>query len=133
MNTYFVDTFYLLAWLHPSDEAHERAQAMARALRGGLVTAQWVLIEVADGCAGPVDRERVAEFLSVFEKASNVEVLEASSEWYHRGLERYRERRDKEWSLTDCISFLVMEERGIQEALTGDHHFEQAGFVPLLK
>jgi uncharacterized protein len=41
-------------------------------------------------------------------------------------------RRDKEWSLTDCISFVVMKERGLTEALTADHHFEQAGFKALL-
>jgi uncharacterized protein len=45
----------------------------------------------------------------------------------------YRERPDKEWSLTDCISFVVMAEKGLSEALTGGRHFEQAGFKPLLK
>jgi len=48
-----------------------------------------------------------------------------------RGLKLYTERPDKDWSLTDCISFVVMEEHGIIEALTGDHHFEQAGFKPV--
>jgi hypothetical protein len=52
---------------------------------------------------------------------------------YEAGIELYRARADKEWSLTDCISFVVMEERGIADALTGDHHFEQAGFQALLK
>jgi len=50
------------------------------------------------------------------------------------GLDRmYQRRPDKNWSLTDCISFVVMQDHGITEALTGDHHFEQAGFVALLK
>jgi predicted nucleic acid-binding protein len=44
----------------------------------------------------------------------------------------YRNRADKNWSLTDCISFVVMKRKGITEALTGDHHFEQAGFKALL-
>lgn len=52
---------------------------------------------------------------------------------FDAGVRLYRERPDKDWSLTDCISFVAMEERGIREALTGDHHFEQAGFVALLK
>lgn len=52
---------------------------------------------------------------------------------FDAGLELYASRSDKEWSLTDCISFVVMRERGITDALTGDHHFEQAGFVALLK
>jgi predicted nucleic acid-binding protein len=50
-----------------------------------------------------------------------------------RGIQLYDSRPDKQWSLTDCISFVVMQDRGIVEALTGDHHFEQAGFTALLK
>ena len=49
------------------------------------------------------------------------------------GRQLYRERADKEWPLTDCISFVVMQEHGLAEALTADHHFEQAGFKALLK
>ena len=50
-----------------------------------------------------------------------------------RGLAIFAERQDKDWPLTDCISFVVMQEQGITEALTGDRHFEQAGFVAMLK
>jgi predicted nucleic acid-binding protein len=60
-------------------------------------------------------------------------VIPASHDLFEIGLDRFCSRADKEWSLTDCISFVVMEQRGIYEAFTGDHHFEQAGFVPLLK
>jgi uncharacterized protein len=49
------------------------------------------------------------------------------------GLALYEARPDKEWSLTDCISFVVMKQQGILEAVTADRHFEQAGFVALLK
>jgi hypothetical protein len=51
---------------------------------------------------------------------------------FDRGIARFSQRPDKSWSLTDCISFVVMEERGIREALTADHHFGQAGYVPML-
>jgi hypothetical protein len=50
-----------------------------------------------------------------------------------KGVQLYAQRPDKEWSLTDCISFVVMTQEGIFDALTGDRHFEQAGFVALLK
>jgi len=46
---------------------------------------------------------------------------------------QFRQRRDKGWSLTDCISFLAMQRHGLAEALTADHHFEQAGFNILLR
>ena len=59
--------------------------------------------------------------------------MPASSELMERGFDLFSRRPDKEWSLTDCISFIVMSEEGITEALTGDHHFEQAGFTILLK
>ena len=52
---------------------------------------------------------------------------------FQRGLRLYEERPDKEWSLTDCLSFVVMKDENLREALTGDQHFEQAGFIALLK
>lgn len=133
MNYLFVDTFYLLALLHPADEAHEKALLLARTHRATFVSTQWVLTEVADGCADPIDRVRIADFPAVFERQTNVTIVPASDDWFHRGMNRYRDRPDKEWSLTDCISFLVMEDLAISQALTGDHHFEQAGFIALLK
>jgi len=59
-------------------------------------------------------------------------VILLSTEVFSRGLLLFDSRADKEWSLTDCISFVVMEDRGLTDALTADHHFEQAGFRALL-
>jgi len=56
-----------------------------------------------------------------------------AQDWFDRGVGLYSRRLDKDWSLTDCISFAVMDEFGLTESLTGDHHFEQAGFTILLK
>ena len=58
--------------------------------------------------------------------------MDATSELFERGLALYNARPDKEWSLTDCISFVVMADEGLTDALTGDRHFEQAGFTALL-
>jgi uncharacterized protein len=67
------------------------------------------------------------------EEDEYVTIVPISHDDYLRGFALYRSRLDKDWSLTDCISFLVMEDHGLQEALTVDHHFEQAGFNVLLK
>ena len=60
-------------------------------------------------------------------------IIPADATLYQAGVDLYGQRSDKDWSLTDCISFVVMRQRGIVEALTGDHHFEQAGLIALLK
>ena len=73
-----------------------------------------------------------AGLLSRLDSDPRIEVVPLDEPLFARGLVLYRDRPDKAWSLTDCISFAVMEERGIREALTGDCHFAQAGFVPLL-
>ena len=61
------------------------------------------------------------------------EFVAANDELFEQGVGLYDERHDKQWSLTDCISFVVMKQRNLQDALTGDHHYEQAGFTALLK
>lgn len=73
------------------------------------------------------------ELLSLLESCADVKIVAASHEWFRRGVELYSDRQDKEWSLTDCISFVVMADEHLTDALTGDHHFEQAGFTALLK
>ena len=65
------------------------------------------------------------------ERDAELTIIPDSDALYRRGLELYGQRGDKHWSLTDCISFVVMEQEGLREALTGDRHFAQAGFVAL--
>jgi hypothetical protein len=64
---------------------------------------------------------------------AEVTIVPPGPELFEAGLKLYSQREDKDWTLTDCISFVVMERMGIREALTGDHHFEQAGFTVLLR
>jgi uncharacterized protein len=70
--------------------------------------------------------------LQAMEQDPAVEIVALSEEWYARAMRLYGERPDKEWGLTDCVSFVVMQERGLTEALTTDDHFRQAGYRPLL-
>jgi hypothetical protein len=129
----FADTFYYLAVINADDAAHDRAIRASDRMSGQMVTTAWVLTEVADALAAP---ERRADFLALWEtlrRDPEVTMVPASEDLFEAGVDLYARRPDKDWSLTDCISFVVMRDRGITEALTGDHHFEQAGFVALLK
>jgi hypothetical protein len=133
MITRFADTFYFLALLNEDDEAHTHAAAFSQDLGSRLVTTDWVLVEIADALAAPAQRPA---FLALWNEVCDhpaIEVIPANRELLERGIDLYRRRPDKQWSLTDCISFVVMSERGLTEALTGDHHFEQAGFRALLR
>src|SRR5438874_10790284 len=91
-----------------------------------------VLTEVADAFAASTARGRIAGFVAALEGDVNTKIVPATQALFHRGLERYAARPDKDWTLTDCISFVVMEDEGITDALTGDQHFVQAGFKVLL-
>jgi hypothetical protein len=91
-----------------------------------------VLTEVADGLADTRNRHLARQLYLDFQNDPLDQIVLASHELFSRGLDLYDERHDKNWSLTDCISFVVMKDFGLMEALTGDRHFEQAGFVPLL-
>ncbi len=129
----FADAFYWLALANSGDAAHDRATQFSLEYMGALLTTEWVLAEVCAGLASPRFRHLVKQMRSDWEDDDASIVVPASHESFERGLDLYCSRPDKAWSLTDCISFVVMWDRGITEALTADHHFEQAGFVALLK
>jgi predicted nucleic acid-binding protein len=133
MKAVFADTFYFLALLNRRDPAHERAIAVSQTAGQAIVTTEFVLLELADALSKPTQREELRAVFALIDAGVNCKVVPAGSELLRRGLALYLERADKEWQLTDCISFVVMEDEGIKDALTGDRHFEQAGFGALLK
>lgn len=132
MSRVFADTFYFLALLNKNDEAHSKALEFS-ALIEKLVTTEWVLTELADGLASSRHRNIFLKTRQELLADEDVQVIPLNMPIYEEGIQLYGNRGDKEWSLTDCISFVVMRGESITEALTGDHHFEQAGFVALLK
>lgn len=133
MKAVFADTFFFLAAVNPRDAAHGRAIAFSSQHQGGIVTTDWVILEVANTLAGGRSRAIVSELLASLRDDARVKIVALDAGLQARGLELYAQRQDKEWSLTDCISFLVMSSEGLADALTGDHHFEQAGFNALLR
>jgi len=132
MIRWFADSFFFIALLSDEDRAHDKAVRIIESLSVPIVTTAWVLVEVADAMSGPRRRARCISFFASLEKHSRVFIVEASQRHYRKGLELYVSRPDKDWPLTDCISFVIMQEEGISEALTGDGHFVQAGFRALL-
>jgi uncharacterized protein len=132
MTARFVDSHYLLALLNSRDKEHAVAVQWSQGRVGTLVTTTWILVEVADALSGVSSRLRAAHFLRAFQRAPFVEVVAPTQEQFERALDLYEQRPDKEWSLTDCLSINLMQDRGITEALTADRHFEQAGFRALL-
>jgi len=132
MTPCFADTFYFLAMLNPRDEAHTKAAALNASLRRPLITTTWVLTEVADALAHTRDRSLFSNFLASLRSDPRTIIVPATDELFNRGVALYIARPDKQWSLTDCISFTVMQQFDLTEALTGDHHFAQAGFQTLL-
>lgn len=133
MRTLFADTFYYIALLSPTDAAHARAVEFTRTYNGLMVTTAWIITELADGMCDAGTRQAFTNFYDAVRVDPQVSIVQPEQYYFDEGLELYRNRLDKDWSLTDCISFVVMQRQGIIEALTGDHHFEQAGFKALLR
>lgn len=133
MTPVFADAFYFFALLNDKDVAHQAAKNFSAQSNAPYVTTVWVLTEVADGCAAPDRRDAFLKLLDLLKESPDAKIAPCSEELFERGIELFRQRPDKDWPLTDCISFLVMEEQGLTDALTGDRHFEQAGFRALLK
>lgn len=133
MKAVFADTFFFLAAVNPRDAAHERTIALSNRHQGGIVTTDWVILELANALAGARNRGAFLELHVSLREDPRVKIVALDAGLQTRGLGLYAQRLDKDWSLTDCISFLVMSGEGLTDALTGDHHFEQAGFNALLK
>jgi uncharacterized protein len=133
MSALFADSHYFFALLSDKDAAHEAAKMASHASVTRIVTHAWILTEVADGFGKSSHRLVALELIDQLIADKSVTIVPPTNELFHRGLELFRRRSDKRWSLTDCISFVVMRQHGLLEALTADRHFEQAGFVALLK
>ncbi len=133
MSGVFADAFYFVARLNGRDQHHASVLAFSRNFRASILTTDWVLMEVADALAKSECRLRMREFVLHLRQAEACEIVPASRDLFDRALELYHQHADKEWTLTDCSSVLVMRERGLTDVLTADRHFEQAGFTALLK
>ena len=132
MNVVFADTSFYLALLRADDPAHPRAMAESRSAHS-IITTEFVLLELGNACARAADHTDFLALVAGLRASPRATIVPLGSQLLDRGMQLMEERQDKDWSLTDCISFVVMKEQGVQDALTADGHFEQAGFRALLK
>jgi uncharacterized protein len=131
----FLDTAYVNALVNVRDQWHNMAVQWEERLaveRRRLVTTEFVLVEIADGLAAVRFRAQAVQVITTLQASSLVDIIPASSQLFRTALELYRQRADKDWGLTDCMSFVGMSEQSLSEALTTDDHFRQAGFRALL-
>lgn len=128
----FIDTSYILALINAGDQHHARATATALQLQAIYLTTEAVLTEIGNALARPLWRNLGVATLTELRADPDIEIVSVSAELFDRAFELYAARSDKSWGLTDCISFVVMQERGLTQALTTDKHFEQAGFLNAL-
>lgn len=131
--TVFMDTYALIAWINARDAAHQAVKSYLDTYSGNIVTTEWVLLEFADAFSLSSTKPFAIEAIKRIHRLPMFLVVGFDPAVYQAGFDLYETRPDKDWSLTDCISFAVMSERGLTEALTADHHFEQAGFRTVFK
>jgi len=133
VDEWFVDTGYWLAWLNRDDELHHLARSLTTQLPAHLVTTEAVLLESGNAMSRPPLRPLGVSFLTQIRTNPRVIVVPLDSHLLDRAIALYAARPDKEWGLVDCTSFIVMQDRGITQALAADQHFVQAGFRALLR
>jgi hypothetical protein len=135
MNKFFLDSAYAIALSALTDQYHNKAEILARQIETEaiqMITTRAVILEIGNALAALRYRAAAIELLDSLEEDPNVKIIALSEELYNRAMKLYRQRPDKEWGLTDCVSFVVMQDYEITEALTTDEHFKQAGFRALL-
>jgi uncharacterized protein len=136
VNEVFLDTAYAIALSAPADLFHQQAVRLANDLvtqNTRLITTRAVTLEIGNALSKQRYRAAAVKLLTALDSDPKVEIVSVSDALYENALKLFRERPDKEWGITDCISFIVMQERGITNALTTDEHFQQAGFNVLMR
>lgn len=133
MNSVFVDTSFVVALVNEKDQHHSRASELADLFDGyPLITTDAILLEIGNALAKKF-KEQAAEVIDDFLTSEDIEIVRLDESLFQRAFEIYRTHKDKTWGMIDCVSFVVMRERGIVDALTNDKDFRQAGFNALMR
>jgi predicted nucleic acid-binding protein len=131
----FADTVFWIGLTNRRDQHHIPAVEWDRWVddhRVRVITSEAVLWEWLNALSDPGSRRHAAEGYRLCHDDGQIEVIAFEPELMQAALGLYESHTDKGWSLTDCLSFVIMRRRRLTAALTTDHHFEQAGFRALL-
>lgn len=132
MKTVFADACFYITLLRRVDELHLKCVQWDRLYDGHFLTSEFTLIELGNCLAKTAQRPAIPEFIRRLRADSRTTILPHDPFWIAQGFDLYARRPDKQWSLTDCISFEMMRRHNLTDALSADHHFTQAGFNALL-
>lgn len=133
MKPVLADTSYFVALLGKSDSHHKQAVEWSEQFLGQTFVTVYVLVELGSSLSSRGDRDLYVPFVTALLDEKATLFISASATLFRQGLSLFESRPDKEWSLVDCISFIVMQKHRLHDALTTDRHFEQAGFRALLR
>ena len=136
MRQVFADTGYWVALIDEDDNLHLKAASISKTMGAVLlVTHELVLVEVLNhfSACGPTYRRKALENVERIRYSPRTSVFALDTERFAQSLVRYSRYYDKQWGLTDCYSFTLMDDLGITDALAYDHHFQQAGFRALMR
>lgn len=131
-NRLFLDTAFIQALLNPRDEHHTWAKALFPQVRTAseIWLTEAILVEVGNALS-KINRQGAVKFIQQCYHTRNMRVVAVDTALLMRAMKLYQDRSDKSWGLIDCISFVVMKENGLMDAITTDRHFVQAGFYSL--
>ena len=129
----FLDTSYVVALINKTDEFHQRANDLVEEYEDApLVVTDSVLLEIGNSLAREYKSEAVA-IIEEFIASRDVTIVRLDEILFDKAFDLYKQYSDKKWGLVDCVSFVVMRERNVIDALTHDHHFVQAGFRAVMR
>lgn len=135
-NRVFLDTSFSIALAIAKDEFHTKANQLAEQLtdaKSQIFTTGAVILEIGNALSRRKYRQSATGIIRRLQSEQNTSIVAVTDELFDEAFDLFQNRPDKNWSIVDCISFVVMQERGIVCALTTDEHFVQAGFRALLR
>ena len=130
----FLDTVFIQAILNPRDQYHISAIKILPRVKNAqeVWITEAIFLEVGNALS-TYNHQKVSAFIQQCYQTNNISIVNITPQLFQSGLNLYQSRQDKTWGLVDCLSFVVMEEQNLMDAVTSDIHFIQAGFRTLLR